>query len=151
MNLKKIKNDETPPLAPSELLQLWNDLIFNNSDSRGRRRSETYQAGNFRTLTLMPLLGEIKNMAEGSEKQALLADFDRPTDYRRPNNSLTTIRLTIDHTAQHLAAILPPQPQIAFFANKEPFSMVEDRIAVPRTKYGAQGSSGSAWRIPSPP
>lgn len=129
-------------------------------------------------------------MSEGYEKQAPLTGFDGLTDYRRPNSSPTTFRLTIDHTVQHLPALLPlPPPNCIFlqtknhpawlkidflfpgqsmepkvlqevcggsyppplklhlFCNKEPFSLAEDKIAVPRKNHGTHSSSGSAWRI----
>lgn len=91
-------------------------------------------------------------MSEGYEKQAPLTGFDGLTDYRRPNSSPTTFRLTIDHTVQHLPALLPlTPPKLHLFANKEPSGMAEDRFSVPRTKYGAQGSSGSVCGGSYPP
>lgn len=43
----------------------------------------------------------------------------------------------------------PPPPQkLHLFCNKEPFSLAEDKITVPRKNHGTHSSSGSAWRIP---
>lgn len=43
---------------------------------------------------------------------------------------------------------IPPPLKLHLFCNKEPFSLAEDKIAVPRKNYGTHSSSRSAWRIP---